>query len=90
LPKGGHYEFGAECSNERLKDKTELSGRMIWDYQVIGRHDYGDALYMAYVGASMQGVGTGGATPRSERAVLPPGAMMARRAERHKIGGRRE
>jgi len=36
----------------------------VWDYQVIGRHDYGDAWYMAYVGASLCGVGTGGQTKR--------------------------
>jgi hypothetical protein len=89
LPKGNHFEFGAECSNERLMDKVELSGRMVWDYQAVGRHDYGDALYMAYVGASLQGVGTGGATPHVQRKTLPPGAMLARRAERHVIGDRR-
>jgi hypothetical protein len=44
---------------------------------------------MAYVGASLQGVGTGGATPHVQRKTLPPGAMLARRAERHVIGDRR-
>jgi len=61
LPEGHHQEFGNQICREILRGKNEIGGRMVWVWDhAVGPHDYADCMAMAYMGAAMEGIGTGG------------------------------
>jgi hypothetical protein len=62
LPRGNHSDFAYQCTREPLEKKGPgLSGQLEWLYhQTNERHDYGDCMHMAYMGAAVAGIGTGG------------------------------
>ena len=61
LFRGKHDDFAFQIANEPLRAKGEgLSGRTEWIFDDNGIHDYGDCMAMAYMGAAMVGIGTGG------------------------------
>ena len=61
LPRGRHSDFATQASNEPLTAKGKgLSGKTEWIYKNKGIHDYGDCMAMAYMGAALLGIGTGG------------------------------
>ena len=61
LPRGKHDDFTFQISNEPLMAKgVGLSGKTEWIFDDNGIHDFGDCMAMAYMGASMVGIGTGG------------------------------
>jgi len=43
-----------------IKKGDGLSGKTEWKWKENNPHDYGDCMAMAYMGASMAGIGTGG------------------------------
>ena len=66
LPKGRHEDFALQVCREQLAGKDEVGGRTIWVWDTApGPHDYGDCMGMAYMGAAMSGIGTGGAQVRA-------------------------
>ena len=61
LPVGRHDDFAAQVCREQLRGKDEIGGRTVWVWETApGPHDYGDCMAMAYMGAAMVGIGTGG------------------------------
>jgi hypothetical protein len=68
LPSGRHDDFSIQVSREQLAGKSEVGGRTVWVWNTApGPHDYGDCMTMAYMGAAMNGIGTGGQTkPKSD------------------------
>ena len=69
LPKGRHTDFALQVCREQLRGKDDVGGRTVWVWdQAPGPHDYGDCMQMAYMGAAMRGVGTGGfVQPRQQQ-----------------------
>ena len=62
---GHHRDFAEQCSREKLVEKLEGKAGMYWRWNSApGKHDYGDALTMAYVAAAWQGIGTSGPPKR--------------------------
>jgi hypothetical protein len=48
-------------TREQLAGKDDVGGRTVWVWNTApGPHDYGDCMHMAYMGAAVQGIGTGG------------------------------
>jgi len=63
LPRGSHPDFAAQVTREQLSGKDDIGGRMVWVWNTApGPHDYGDCMHMAYMGASISGIGTGAIT----------------------------
>ena len=61
LPVGNHREFADQICREQLAGKAEVGGMMMWNWHTQpGRHDYGDCMAMAYMGAAWAGIGTQG------------------------------
>ena len=61
LPVGHHSDFAEQICREKLIKKGDgLSGKTEWKWKENNPHDYGDCMAMAYMGASMAGIGTGG------------------------------
>jgi hypothetical protein len=71
LPKGNHADFAYQCTREPLEKKGPgLRGNLEWAYHKTNDvHDYGDCMHMAYMGAAVAGIGTGGQVeaPRSRK-----------------------
>jgi energy-coupling factor transporter ATP-binding protein EcfA2 len=68
LPTGHHREFAEQICREQLAGKAEVGGMMMWNWHTQpGRHDYGDCMAMAYMGAAWQGIGTQGDVPQAPR-----------------------
>jgi len=63
---GHHREFSEHVAAQRLAEKLEGKMGTVWRWlRQPGRNDWGDALAMAYMGAAVAGIGTGGrAAPR--------------------------
>lgn len=58
---GHHQDFPEQICREQLQGKAEVGGQMIWVWNTQpGKHDYGDCMAMAYMGAAWNGIGTGG------------------------------
>ena len=54
-------EFAEHICRQRLVEKFDGKTGVVWKYhQRLGRNDYGDAMYMCYVGAAWLGIGTSG------------------------------
>jgi len=65
LPRGNHSDFAAQITREQLAGKDNIGGRTVWVWNTApGPHDYGDCMHMAYVGAAVNGIGTGGQVVR--------------------------
>jgi len=65
LPAGNHSDFAAQLCREQLAGKDDIGGRMVWVWNTApGPHDYGDCMHMAYMGAAVAGIGTGGQVVR--------------------------
>jgi hypothetical protein len=78
LPKGRHTDFAAQVCREQLAGKDEVAGRTVWIWTTApGPHDFGDCMHMAYVGAAIEGIGTGGL------AAAPPKKQQQRRRIRY-------
>jgi hypothetical protein len=61
LPAGNHADFATQVTREQLAGKDDIGGKAVWVWSVApGPHDYGDCMHMAYMGASVCGIGTGG------------------------------
>jgi hypothetical protein len=61
LPRGNHADFCAQVTREQLAGKDDVGGRTVWVWNSApGPHDYGDCMHMAYMGAAVAGIGTGG------------------------------
>jgi hypothetical protein len=62
LPRGTHADFAYQCTREPLEKKGPgLRGNLEWAYHKTNEvHDYGDCMHMAYMGAAVSGIGTGG------------------------------
>lgn len=61
LPAGRHREFAEQIAREQLAGKGEIAGVMQWVWHTQpGRHDYGDVMAMAYMGAAFGGIGSSG------------------------------
>ena len=74
--KGDHSEFAEQICREKLIEKFDGKAGTVWVWHSQpGWHDYGDAMYMAYVGAAWLGIGTAG--------TVPVKAAQRRRAVRH-------
>jgi len=64
LPRGSHADFAAQVTREQLAGKDDVGGRTVWVWNTApGPHDYGDCMHMAYMGAAVAGIGTGGFQP---------------------------
>jgi hypothetical protein len=69
LPRGTHADFAAQVTREQLAGKDEIGGRTVWVWNTApGPHDYGDCMHMAYMGAAVAGIGTGGQVVVAKRA----------------------
>jgi hypothetical protein len=68
LWKGNHAEFAFQCTREPLEKKGPgIRGTLEWAYHHTNEvHDFGDCMHMAYMGAAVAGIGTGGQTPRRQ------------------------
>ena len=75
LPRGKHQDFAYQVTREQLLGKGEVGGRMIWTWEEKNPHDYGDCMEMAYMGAAMMGIGTGGQRPPPARKRRRPGGV---------------
>jgi hypothetical protein len=73
LPAGHHREFAEQICREQLAGKSMVGPQMVWNWHTQpGRHDYGDCMAMAYMGAAWQGIGTQGTvTQEVKRSVRP-------------------
>jgi len=61
LFRGKHADFAFQIANEPLMAKgVGLSGKTEYIFDDNGIHDFGDCMAMAYMGAAMVGIGTGG------------------------------
>jgi hypothetical protein len=70
LPKGRHEDFAMQATREQLAGKEDVGGRAVWVWETApGPHDFGDCMHMAYMAASVQGIGTGGAHTVQRRYV---------------------
>jgi hypothetical protein len=70
LPRGTHPDFAAQCCRMQLAGKDEVGGRTVWVFnKQSGPNDYGDCMHMAYMGAAVAGIGTGGQVVK--RAAAP-------------------
>jgi len=70
LPVGNHREFADQICREQLAGKAEVGGMMMWNWHTQpGRHDYGDCMAMAYMGAAWAGIGTQGVVTARPRYV---------------------
>jgi hypothetical protein len=70
LPRGSHPDFAAQVTREQLAGKDDIGGRTVWVWNTApGAHDYGDCMHMAYMGAAVAGIGTGGQVVK--RAAAP-------------------
>jgi hypothetical protein len=68
LPRGQHADFAAQVTREQLAGKDDVGGRTVWVWNTApGPHDYGDCMHMAYMGAAVAGIGTGGQVVRQQR-----------------------
>lgn len=68
LPAGNHYGFAEQVCREWIISK-EMKGED-WKYKwhtESGKHDYPDCIKMAFVGAALNGIGTGGQVIRRSR-----------------------
>ena len=63
-----HKEFATQICNERLADKVRGQTGMLYRWKVSGMHDFGDAVYNAYVGAAYSGLTTSGERRQTQRA----------------------
>jgi len=72
LPAEADGAFAAEVSSERLIDKKEVGGVMVYAFrQALSEpHDWGDALAIAFMGGAWRGIGTGGQVVRPVRRVV--------------------
>jgi hypothetical protein len=67
---GHHREFAEQVTRERLSEKLSSKTGMVWRWITQpGKHDYGDAVAMCYVGAAWHGIGAGGIMPERPRYV---------------------
>jgi hypothetical protein len=65
---GHHREFAEHVAAQRLAEKLEGKMGTVWRWlRQPGRNDWGDALAMAYMGAAVAGIGTGGAVRQPQR-----------------------
>jgi hypothetical protein len=79
LPRGNHADFTAQVCREQLAGKDDIGGRAVWVWNTApGPHDYGDCMHMAYMGASVAGIGTGGQgnAPQVQRRRRPGGVTV--------------
>jgi len=69
LYDGTHTEFAAQASAEAIINTgVGLSGGMEWNYlsqNLVGKHDFGDAMAQGYAAAAFAGIGTGGGKPKA-------------------------
>jgi hypothetical protein len=68
LPRGRHDDFAEQICRESLKGKAEVAGtwKYVW-HTAAGPHDYGDCMAMGFMGAALEGIGTGGQTKKPKR-----------------------
>jgi hypothetical protein len=79
LPAGSHQEFCDQLLSEPLIEKKAGALGMEWLYvRKPGRNDYSDAMVMAYAGAAMAGIGTGGTAGRSVVRSRRPSVQMVK------------
>jgi len=79
LPVGHHGEFADQVTRERLIEKLHGNTGTVWIWHTApGWHDWGDCLYMCYVGAAWSGIGTGGRVTIQRKARRPRGARHVR------------
>lgn len=86
---GRHREFAAQLTREQLAQKINTPLGPIWDWRSEpGRHDFGDAVSLCYVGAAWGGIGTGGRV-ETKRAPSAARVLIARPSGMgmHRIGG---
>jgi len=56
---GDHTDYAEHIVREKLLEKFDGKEGPLWRWDTgPGKHDYGDATYMAYVAAAWQGIGT--------------------------------
>ena len=72
LPAGDHREFRDQHCREQLAGRAEVGGRVVYVWDTApGDHDYSDCSTMAFAGAAICGIGTGGATVRARPNRVP-------------------
>jgi hypothetical protein len=63
-----HTEFAEHICREKLSEKFQGKEQPVWVYKTQpGKHDYGDAVYMCYVAAAWNGIGTGGYVAKKKK-----------------------
>jgi hypothetical protein len=79
LPRGNHADFAAQVTREQLAGKDDIGGRTIWVWNTApGPHDFGDCMHMAFMGAAINGIGTGGVAARPRRYMETRKCKVAR------------
>jgi hypothetical protein len=64
-------------TREQLAGKDDVGGRTVWVWNTAaGPLDYGDCLHLAYMGAAVAGIGTGGAVPIPHKKTRPRGGIQ--------------
>ncbi|MGE4302358.1 MAG: terminase gpA endonuclease subunit, partial [Victivallaceae bacterium] len=74
--RASHADFADQICADRLKDIYERGGQLRYEWQTVGRNDYGDALTMAQVLANLLGVEVDGVPAARKR---PPAKRRAAR-----------
>jgi len=61
-------EFAEHICRQKLIEKFDGKYGVVWKYhQAPGRNDYGDSMYMCYVGAAWLGIGTSGHVEKKQQ-----------------------
>jgi len=73
LPKGNHAEFASQICRFQLSEKQDVGDKVVWLWNVVTSqpHDYSDAMHMAYIAASVSGIGTGGQVAKPTASKRP-------------------
>ena len=84
--EGRHVDFAEQVTRERLLEKLAGAYGPVWRWRTApGRHDYGDAVTMAYVGAAWGGIGTAGGDAKP---ATKPARVLVYRPSQHGKGRR--
>lgn len=71
LFEGHHSEFAEHICGEKLIERLEGKTGTVWKWHTApGRHDYGDAVMMAYIAGAWQGVGNNDVKPVRKKAKI--------------------